>query len=965
MVIIDRYQPIVILVNMTMATEQNVYATETINEVASHFGVSISSGLSSEEADWLIETYGRNELREHKPSFWRLYIAPFIENWLIIVYLVSGIIILILSLVLRRSGFGAFTIVFVAINAVLAIIQQARARKTLKKLRELVKDRCKVIRDGEVAEIDARLVVPGDILSLKAGDKVPADARLVDADSLFADESALTGESVTVEKSARQIEFPVRNVIESTNCVFMGTFITSGSGTAIVTATGTGTDIGRVSAELGALVGQEIPLRRKLNNFAKYLTLVVCAMFGIIVAYKFATAGPGLTTAGSLGIVLDSITNAVQFMPINIILLVTIILYTGVLALGSKGVIVKNLSATDSLGRISIACTDKTGTLTTNQMTVKFICMQGKTLEVTGSGYDEQGSVLLDGTVLHADSWSWLTELVTGGMLNSDAGIVDETHRVAGGRNRTKVSKKVIGDPMEAAILVLGGKLGVELGELTKRYEKVRKFPFEPALKRMTTVWTVPSNDKWQMYCKGATELLLGLSATILGTDGPEPLTQEISEKVYSSILSWSEKGFRTLGFAMKETIQDGDPATLNRETTESDLLFLGFMVIEDPPRQDVEQAAKDCTSANVRVVMITGDHSETAKAIGKEVGIYHDGDHIATGGQIQEIPDEVFAKTSIFARISPHDKEIIVQRFQHLPLGDHGSARARVVAMTGDGVNDALALGIADVGIAMGISGTDIAREAADIIISDDSLTSVVRGIREGRGLFARIRTIIYFFVYANLVEASFLFATSFIPHFQFFSLISPAAQLYLIIGLSHTVPPVGLAFDKTSTDIMSEKPRNAEEIFNKNVLLLMAVQMGVLLAGFLISFSCIYPVFTANYGHVSPAQLEQLLNRPRTVALGIVISIEIFTLFSIRRPNVPVWKSFKHDIAPIFVLFAILSYGSFVLMVYVPLAGGYWFSLEALPGVDWLLIVGTGIGAVLVMELAKAVIKKKRGPF
>jgi P-type Ca2+ transporter type 2C len=482
------------------------------------------------------------------------------------------------------------------------------------------------------------------------------------------------------------------------------------------------------------------------------------------------------------------------------------------------------------------------------------------------------------------------------------------------------------------------------------------------------------------VYTKGATELVAGLSTSFMTDSGPVPLSKQQRGEIFSSMEQWAEKGYRTLGIAMKEIDAPADVAKMSRDQVEKDLVFLGFVMIADPLRPGVKKAVESCESAGVKVVMITGDHPRTAKAIGSELGIWKAGDKIIEGNEITTLADQPVDNVSIFARVDPRQKDAIVRRYQGtkgtqkgnakkpsilprisswLKNENEGGAADRVVAMTGDGVNDALALGMADVGIAMGISGTAIAKEAADMIITDDSFNTIELGIREGRALFAKIRTIIYFFIYTNLVEASFLFATSFIPGFTLFHPGGPEPwfvdQVFLIVGLSHAVPPLGLTFDRTAYEIMTEKPRNEEEIFNKNTLLLMLVNMAFLLVGFFIAFGLIYPAFVSGGD----------LGKPRTIALGIVMSIEIFTIFSIRRPNLPVWRSFRRDLSPILLLFTIFAYGNFVAAVYIPLAGGFFFSLQPLAGTDWLLVIGTGLGAVFGIELAKWLIRKYRGPF
>ncbi len=947
----------------TMETQKTSIALEKAHAeraeaIASLLQTDLKTGLPAREAEARFKAFGPNELPETKVSPWKLYIAPFIENWLVIIYLISGMLLLVISIVIHKMDFSAFTFIFVVINAILAIFQQIRAHKALKALRQLTKDKCTVIRDGQKVEIDASQIVQGDVLNLQEGDKIAADARLFEANSLFTNEASLTGESIAVEKDPAPLDKADAGIMGIKNLVFMGSYVTRGNGKAIVVATGLHTEMGKIAGELSSIGDQEIPLIKKINKFAKYLGILVCVMFAVICTYSIVRNV--IAPYGSLLEVLrESIVRAVQFMPINIILLVTVILYTGVLALAKKGVIVRNLSATDALGRISILCTDKTGTLTQNEMTVKHVFVDGKVYDVSGSGYIPDGEITIGGKPAGKEAHPALLALVTSGMLNGNVELIDESRKVAGGRKKVKATRKVIGDPIEAALHVLGEKAALDKRLLRSQLSRAREFPFDSDMKRMTTIYApegASAKSKWKVFSKGATEVILKLSNAFITDGGPVPLSAQQRDGIISMMESWAEKGYRTLGIASREIDGSKDAAKLTREEIEKDLVFLGFVMIADPLRAGVRKAVGTCESAGVKVVMVTGDHPRTAKAIGAELGIWKEGDRIIEGSEIKSLDSNTVSGVSIYARVDPRDKDIIVRRYQ-----DRGTTE-RVVAMTGDGVNDALALGIADVGIAMGISGTAIAKEAADMIITDDSFNTIELGIREGRALFAKIRTIIYFFIYTNLIEASFLFFTSFI--FDPLHPLLTAMQVYMIVGMSHAVPPLGLTFDRTAYEIMQERPRNEEEIFNKNTLLLMIVHMGLLAVGFLISLGLVYPVYAANYGLVLDGELTVLMNKPRSVALAIILSIEVFTIFSIRRPNLPVWRSFRRDLGPILLLFTVFAYSNFIAAYYMPFLRNI-FELQVMEAGEWALAITVGVGAVFGLEAAKWLIRKYRGPF
>nr|MDO8119556.1 HAD-IC family P-type ATPase [Candidatus Sigynarchaeota archaeon] len=678
----------------------------------------------------------------------------------------------ILNLAIGQSALSP-TINFwiVLLNAVLAIVQQLRAQKSLEALKRLSKNVCTVIRNGTKMSINSESVVPGDILDLQEGDRIVADARIIVANNFFVNEASITGESVPVNKTAAPIPDTkkVAGMQDIKNCVFSGTFVTKGNAKALVYATGATTEIGRISKNLSETMSDEIPLKQKINKFANILAMFVVIAFGVILLYNsIITAIKGTIQDNFLRNLVGSIELGLKFVPINIVLLSTIILITGVVAMAKKGgVIVRNLSAVEVLGRCSVVCTDKTGTLTQNQMTVQHIWANNNVFRVTGIGYDSKGNFFLEDEVINKGKHESLDLLVISGLMNNNAEIVEEDVKVGASGERMQRVRRVIGDPMEAALDVISEKLFISEAELKKEMEFIQEFPFDSELKRMTKIWkwTVDGETKHVAFVKGATEQLLERSA-LMQIDGKEssqekrygnfrPLDDNMRNAIRKDINSWAQKGFRTLGIGWKLLEPTNKGKEYNRDDVERDVIFIGFIVIQDPPREGVLDAVRACENAGVTVVMITGDSIDTGGAIGKELGIYEDWEKIVEGRDIPSLSDEDFFKTAVFARVSPDDKQVIIKKYQE---------RGNIVAMTGDGVNDALALGMADVGMAMGITGTDVAKEAADMIISDDSFNTIELGIQEGRGLFAKIRIMIYFYIFANVGEAIVLIATSFL---------------------------------------------------------------------------------------------------------------------------------------------------------------------------------------------------------
>ncbi|MHA1680722.1 MAG: cation-translocating P-type ATPase [Promethearchaeota archaeon] len=935
--------------------------SKEVMEISRMLDTDLEKGLTTKEANARRETYGFNELPEVKKSFYKLYLAPFFENTIVIIYLISAAIMVLLNALAGSNEWSPYVnFLIVIFNAVTAIVQQVRAQKSLNALRRMSKEECTVIRDGYKTTIEARYLVPGDILDLQEGAKVPADARVFVANNLFTNESSITGESLPVQKTCVTLEDSFLDMHNQRNILFKGTFVTKGNGAAIVFHIAENTEIGKISRDLEEISNPDVPLTKKINHFANILGLIVVLMFVINVIYKFSTVVMGSSKEVLKELAL-SVDLALKFIPINIVLLSTIILITGVLAIANKGAIVRNLTSIESLGRASVVCTDKTGTLTQNAMTVQYVWTNDKLFNVTGTGYAKSGEILLDGKVISPDEYQCLKNLVISGLMNNNAEIVEESFKIVDGlRNKDKIVRKVIGDPMEAALDVLAEKLRIVEGELKESLTFLKEYPFDSEIKRMTKVWSWKeskdgesivgnkSGRGWIAFTKGASEIILEKSTNIMADGGKLKSLDSIERvKIKKLIEEWALKGYRTLGIASKELTSLPQGQEYSRDDVESGLNFIGFVVIQDPPREGVRDAVDECENAGVKVVMITGDSPATGTAIAKELGIYHEGKAVYTGGDIDKIPQEEFDNIAVFARVSPSDKTVIVKRYQE---------EKKVVAMTGDGVNDALALGMADVGLAMGISGTDVAKEAADMIISDDSFNTIEVGIREGRGLFAKIRVMMYFFVYTNLTEAIILFATSFINGFNMFD---RAWQIQLIYILPHSLPSLGLTFDRTSNDIMKEKPRDAEEIFNKNVMYLMILNIACLAVALLIAT---VPILAAFNPSASAELNNENMARPRTIALAVIFMIEVLAAFSVRRPNIPFHKSFRRDMSPLFLFFSTATIAGLIVLVYLPTSIGDPLWLAPLNGIDWVIVLSLSLPALVVLELFKW-LKRRRG--
>nr|MDO8111529.1 cation-transporting P-type ATPase [Candidatus Sigynarchaeota archaeon] len=954
--------------------ENKMYYMKNADRILNEFNASESSGLSSQEASNRLAQFGPNEFPKVKRSLYQLYLAPVFENTIIVIFLVAATLMVVLNLTIGRSaGSPIINFVVIVLNAFIAIIQQIRAQKSLEALKQLAKNVCTVIRDGSKIVVESSKIVPGDILYLQEGDRIVADARVLNANNFFVNESSITGESVPINKKANTIPTTtaIAGIQDIGNCIFSGTFVTKGNARAMVFSTGPSTEIGRISSNLSQVTSeQEIPLKNKINKFANWLAIFVAIMFFVIWLYVnlvMLSIGTLFTGTNFWRKLVDSIELALKFVPINIVLLATIILITGVIAMAMKGVIVRKLTAVETLGRASIVCTDKTGTLTKNAMTVQKVWADNNIFDITGIGYSKDGAVFFKGNVVNKDDYKSLKKLVIAGLLDNNAEVVAERFKVAKRKEESvQVENVVIGDPMEGALDILGEKLKIYEAEILKDLKLIKEYPFDSELKRMSKIWA-PSNpassNGWIAYIKGATEEIIDRSTTIMEDSGNAvPIDAKQKRRIKDEVQKWGSRGYRTLGIGSKDLVSLPEGKEYPRDDVETSITFLGFVVIQDPPREGVKDSVRACESAGITVVMITGDSKETGASIGKDLTIYEDGEVVVEGKEIAGLNDETFFKTAVFARVSPDDKQTIVKRYQ-----EHG----KTVAMTGDGVNDALALGMADVGLAMGITGTDVAKEAADIIISDDSFNTIELGIREGRGLFAKIRSMIYFFIFANVAEAIVLIATSFCN--IDFRLFDTGLQINLIYIIPHALPPLGLSFDRTSFDIMKEKPRNAEEIFSKNVFKMLLINIAFLSGMLFIAAGPIILAFLShpelygplNQGIGDPKELQRLLNiamaRPRTVAFAIIFITETATVFCVRRPNIPVWRSFRKDMSPLIPLFAVITMLGLFAVMYVPVVNDL-MMLVPLNAEDWGVALILSLPIIPVLEAYKWFVRVKK---
>jgi len=866
--------------NQTQPPSDKAYL-QSLDNLSNQFQTDTNNGLKTSEIEKKHLEFGYNELPKIKKSLWKIYLAP-IFNFLIIILIISGAIVFIFGD--QTSTIITFTVV--VINSATVITQQFRAQKALESLRQIAALKSIVQRDGIQFEIPTKELVPGDIILLEQGDKIGADARIINFSHLTIDEAALTGESEPVEKNNQNIKEENLPIHKQNNMVFMGTYIHTGRGTALVTGTGMNTEIGKISNQLNEMGSiEDIPLTKKLNRLGYILGTIVIINLIILIIYKFSVLGlEGLFFGDNITYAItSSILRAMSIMPINLPLLSTLILVTGVLNMAQSGVIVKNISAIESLGRVSVICSDKTGTISKNEMTVERFWMNNMEYTVTGSGYDSEGEILVNGDIqdLHKDST--FQTFIDSSVLNNNAKLVYEDVKVKLRTSKEIAIRKALGSPTEAALLVLAEKAGYIPYDIKNKYKNVQEFPFSSEIKRMTTVCELKADDSYKIaFSKGAPEIILKITNKIEKNGRESALTNNIREQLLNKIQTRASQGYRTLAICYKKFTGKGE---LERQEVEKNLIFLGYVSILDPPRLGVRESVEECESGGIRVIMITGDHPATAKTIASQMRIYKDGDSIVEGVEISKLNTEEFNTVSVFARVNPSDKEIIVEKYQ---------SQNHICAMTGDGINDALALKLANAGIAMGITGTDVAKETADMVISDDNFSSIVKGVRIGRGLFAKIRTIIFFFICLNLMESVIFFSYEFVPLFDLFSSEWQHIYIYVIV---HSLPALALVIDKHPSDVMKESPRDGQQLLNKNMWIMLVIQallMGIgLVLALQFTLGGLIPLNewnlnpTISYIPIGSTQPELVAQKARTMFITTIYILETTFIWTFRRPN------------------------------------------------------------------------------
>lgn len=878
----------------------------TTDEVLSKLD-SDQKGISSTQAKERLSQHGPNQLESPtKPSPLKIFIGKF-KDYMVLVLIFAAII----SFIAGETTNAYVILGIVVLVAIIGFVQEYKAEKAMEALREMVAPEADVIRDGQMSTIPAADLVPGDVVFLEAGDKVPADGRILEVTSLQVIESSLTGESMPVEKLAQTLPEDIA-LADRKNMVFMGTIISQGNCRAIVTATGLGTELGRISG-LMKQEQAEPPLKIKLQQLAKRQALLVMVISAIVFILMFSR---GLPVIDAL---IASIALAVAGIPEALPFIVTLALAFGTQAMAKKNAIIRRLPEVETLGSTTVICTDKTGTLTTGEMTLREIRTYRK-IEVTGAGYDPSGQFISQGAKLEPTEEDLARILKIGVHANNSA-----IERANGGW-------RVVGDPTEGALIVAAKKAGI-LDKIKDSSSRFIEYPFDSERMRMTTVDEV-HKEGYIVSMKGAPEVVLSHCTKTTTPNGTKTLTEEDRRSILADADDMAENALRVLALAWKP-ISNNDPVEV--DCIESGLIFAGLTGMMDPPRKEVPEAIRVSKMAGIRTVMITGDHRLTARAIGKELGIGNG--EVIEGVQLDRMSSEDLREhiddVSVFARVTAEHKVRIVEALK---------ARGHIVAMTGDGVNDAPALTAADIGVAMGRTGTEVTKEASDMVIADDNFATIVSAIEEGRRIFDNIRKGTSYLLSVSFAEL----ATIFFAVALGFPLPLLAAQILWINVVAEEFPAIGLALEPSHSDIMKRKPRDPKESMPSRPL--MIYTLGIAAA-----------IVAGTLGmYIITLQSNPDLSYARTVAFVGLGFFTVYNAYSSRSLQESVFR--MNPLGNKTLLMGIAaSILAILAVVYIPFMQ-FIFETRPLSSESWILILTTGLVVVLAAEVMKKILSGLR---
>ncbi len=923
----------------------------TAQDVAEALQSDLETGLSAPEARRRLELYGPNELQETPPPSLLEMLWEQFNNFVVIMLIVAAIVSAVVGAYTGEGYTDALAIVaIVVLNAILGVVQEGRAEAALRALKKMSAPEAHVIREGKAMTIPNAEVVPGDVVLLETGNYVPADARLFSGFNLAIDESSLTGESVSVEKDPDAVLDEDVPLGDRKNMAYMGSVVTYGHGRGIVVATGMNTEIGQIAEMLQSYEEPPTPLQRRLDQLGRVLgwaTLVVCGIVFAVGVVRLIAIDPVGTVAGWLQVhqhklielFMVAVSLAIAAVPEGLPAVVTIALALGMQRMIRRNALIRKLPAVETLGSATVICSDKTGTLTTNEMTVVRVWVDGKLIRVTGRGYKPEGEFVNgNDKPLDVESMPDLRVLGTAVALCNDALLQSEPGQDGG------EIWKVVGDPTEGALISLAAKMGISSDEIGKAYPRVAEIAFDSDRKRMTTIHKIssdgllPVETPYVAFTKGAPEMVLGVSSHILRDGKIEPLTDADREAITQLNADLAAQALRVLAAAFKP--MDGVPDHPTVDEVEHDLVFIGLIAMRDPARPEVKEAIKVAKGAGIRTVMITGDYPATAAAIARELGLMDNGAVVA-GTALDAMSDEelveIADQVNVYARVSPAHKVRIVDALK---------ARGYVVAMTGDGVNDAPALKRAHIGVAMGITGTDVSKQTADMVLTDDNYASIVAAVEEGRVIYSNIRKFVFYLISCNVGEILIIFLA------MMMGLPLPLLPIHLLwLNLvTDGAPALALGMEEKEPDIMRRPPRPSNEpILTSELWVLTAIQAVVETAATLGAFM------------LSLTSLGDDLTTAQTVAFTTLVVAELLRAYTARSERYNVWQiglfSNKWMVAATATSFLLL-----LAVVYLPFLQPV-FNTSPLTWRHWSMILPMTLLPAIAAEAAKYFLRRRDG--
>jgi len=876
----------------------------SVSEVIDKLNTNATLGLSKDQARERLLKYGPNQLVASARILpIELFFSQF-KNSLIIILLAAAVFSGILGHIVEAITIG----VIILFSVILGFIQELRASRALEVLSKLASPTALVFRNGFETEIFARDLVPGDIIIISTGDRFPADARLIKKINLKADEALLTGESLSVEKQSDVIVTRNAPLGDRVNMVFAGTSCIYGRGIAVVTITGMQTEFGRIAGMLKNVSQEETPLEKNLDSLVKWLTKFAFIVVAIIVILGIWRGQP------LLEMVIFGIALAVAVVPEALPAVVTISLAIGVQRMIRRNALVRHLPAVETLGCTSIICSDKTGTLTRDEMTVRKIFIGGKALEVTGSGYEPVGEFLLENQPFSLTDDVKL--LLQAAVLSSDARLLEKDG-----------AWRMSGDPTEGALVVVAEKAGIKKEILDEEFVRIAETPFTSESKRMIVLCRGPRGTI--AYGKGAPEIILESCSRYMDQGAIKPLNQKIRESIINAAHEFAKDALRVIGVAFV--------ATADINAAEQDMVFLGLFGMIDPSRPEAKPAIELCRQAGIKLMMITGDHPITARAIASELGLLPEGSQVITGPQLSSMTDreieKVIENIAVAARVSPEHKLRIVQALQSI---------GHIVAMTGDGINDAPAIKKANIGIAMGMTGTDVSREAASMTLVDDNFSSIVAAVEEGRIIFDNIKKYLMYLLSSNIGEIGLMVAASLIG----LPLPLSAVQILYVNLATDGLPALALAMDPPSKDVMKRSPRKLRQgIFTRSVVLLTMVggAWSALANASLFFWSL---------------KMGKSLEESMALVFVSLILIQFFKAYNFRSDkNSVLYRPFANKWLNMAIGWELLA---LLLFLYVPVLQ-IPFATHPLSYVEWLLVISVAATVIPVLEITKWFLRKK----